>query len=317
MIFDMSTPTPNNIESLPSVCILLATYNGSAYLEEQLLSLNSLMGAKIDVFLRDDLSSDATLHIIEKIKNSINIQINIIQDNYGRSGSAGSNFLMILDSICINNYDYVAFCDQDDIWLPSKIIRSINMLSEGGFDGYSSNLIAFSEKMDVYWLIKRSYPQKEFDYLFQAASAGCTYVLSKHAARLVKSKYNHARISVNIIPSHDWLIYAICRSHNLKWFSDYQSHILYRQHQNNVFGALSGRAGFMHKWRLARSGWFAAHLRWLWSFIAQSQEETKIYSALIRYSWRDRIWLAVSSHRFRRRRRDQLFLAFCFIMGWI
>ena len=50
------------------VCILLSTYNGEKYLEEQLTSLINQEGVDIQILVRDDGSTDKTLHILNKWK---------------------------------------------------------------------------------------------------------------------------------------------------------------------------------------------------------------------------------------------------------
>lgn len=301
----------------PYVCILLATFNGQNFIAEQLLSLAAQMGVNIEIVIRDDGSIDDTLAVIEDIKSKSGLNIIVLNDNRGFSRSAGRNFIWLLQAIQISRYDYVAFCDQDDIWASTKLIRAIQSLIVENAHCYSSNLIAFDQLEGRGWSLPRNERQVDYDYLFQSASAGCTYVLSASAARIVQDKCADINLDPCFIPSHDWLIYAICRSNGLRWIADNQSHIFYRQHSANVFGALPGPAGVLHRMKLIRSGWFGRHVRVLWDVITRSEGEARIYAALKRYSWADRIWLASRVASFRRRRRDQIFLAFCFLMGWV
>jgi rhamnosyltransferase len=183
-------------------------------------------------------------------------------------------------------------------------------------EGYSSDLLAFDEEKKTSWYLKKSGEQRELDYLFQGASAGCTYVLSKKAALLVKAKLVNNQKHCHTDLSHDWLIYAICRSHGLTWLTDENTRILYRQHGSNAYGALPGFLGLIQKAKSAQSGWYRRHALELRRFLDESSlEESSVFSAIERYKLKDRVWLFVNAHRFRRTRRDVFLLRFSFLFG--
>lgn len=93
----------------------MATYNGERYLREQ---LDSIYGQTIpfqELVISDDASTDGTWNIIQEYATKDNrIKAYRNQENLGVT----RNFEMAL-SHCIG--DFIALCDQDDIWLPEHI----------------------------------------------------------------------------------------------------------------------------------------------------------------------------------------------------
>lgn len=106
-------PTAENGSDLaePRIAIALATWNGAAYLEEQLASL-ATQSVCAHVVVGDDGSSDATLDILDAWKSRLPGGMTLLPNRSERLGAAG-NFARIL-SAC--DADWVACCDQDDVW---------------------------------------------------------------------------------------------------------------------------------------------------------------------------------------------------------
>jgi len=98
------------------ISVAMATYNGADFLEEQLLSLTSQTILPHELWVTDDGSSDETLDILENFFKYAPFQVRVIQ-NHKRLGY-GRNFLKAA-SLCGSNY--VAFCDQDDVWHENKL----------------------------------------------------------------------------------------------------------------------------------------------------------------------------------------------------
>ena len=98
--------------------ILLATFNGENYLEALLESISSQTYSDWVLSVADDGSSDGTLEILKKFQNKFKDRVSI-KVNSTRMG-ASENFMKLMASITL---DLVAFCDQDDIWLPNKLSR--------------------------------------------------------------------------------------------------------------------------------------------------------------------------------------------------
>ena len=96
--------------------VLLATYNGEAFLSEQIESVLAQEGVRLRILARDDGSTDGTTAILDKLEKAYPKQI-AIQRFSVRLGGPG-NFAWLLDQA---RSPYVAFCDQDDIWKSHKL----------------------------------------------------------------------------------------------------------------------------------------------------------------------------------------------------
>lgn len=99
-----------------NVSVAMATYNGAGYLARQLESLASQEKLPLELVVCDDGSTDETVSILEKYSETAPFPTRIYR-NETNLGFA-DNFLKAA-SLC--NGDFIAFCDQDDVWLPNKL----------------------------------------------------------------------------------------------------------------------------------------------------------------------------------------------------
>lgn len=293
------------------VAVLVATYNGRPYIESQLISILGQTHNNFDILLRDDGSSDGTLDLVQK---RFRDQVTIIIDGIS-TGSAAGNFFRLISALPTVGYDYVAFADQDDIWFPDKLERALSMIESSQAAAYSSDLIAFDNQSQTAWHLKKHSSQKRFDYLFQGASAGCTYLLSNEALICIKRSMGDAILSLPAGHSHDWLIYAICRSYGLKWFHDDVASISYRQHSVNAFGAMPGLGGLLKRLSFARSGWYREQILWQRQFLSGTNEEAQILDAVQRFDFSDRLYLLNNVMSFRRSLRDCILISLLIVFG--
>lgn len=305
--------------TLPSVAVLLATYNGAAYCETQLISILWQRGVDVHVYVRDDGSRDATPAILRDWAARHSDRITIIGNQGVSTGSANGNFFSLLAALDPALHEYVAFADQDDVWTPDKLVRAVERLTAEGADGYSSDLIAYTSvaapAASQAWILHKAGRPADLDYLFQGASAGCTYVLTRHAVSVVQAVMTKAPA---FCPdsSHDWILYAICRSRGMKWVRDQGAEIMYRQHASNQYGAKRGLSELVAKARLMRSSWYRDHILWMRHVIMGSAVEHQVLDAVARGRVSDRLWLIRQAPRFRRTRAyvAQLRVAFALRM---
>lgn len=228
----------------PKVCVLLAAYNGSKFLEEQLRSILKQTNVDVDVYIRLDPSTDDSEAVIKSIAE---IHKNVyLLDSIHPSGSAGQNFFKLLIEVNFERYDYIAFADQDDLWFKSKLSRAIECLVDQFAEAYSGNVIAWwadgKEK-----LVRKSSPQQEFDYLFESAGPGCTFVLKQDLAIEIQKFLVSLGGQLNRLWLHDWFCYAFARSQGFIWYIDSKPMMNYRQHDQNVVGANSGVTAFISR----------------------------------------------------------------------
>ena len=299
---------------LPSVAVLLASYNGAAHIADQIASILSQTAVQVRIFVRDDGSIDNTRLIITDLAAAYPDHLFLLNDELGPTGSPASNFFAMIEAVDLTSFDYVAFADQDDVWLPGKLQRAVGCISDRG-GGYSSNLTAWECSNDVYWTMSKHGKLKKFDYLFQGASAGCTYVLDRSAAILVRTRLAPLSRQYCAGVSHDWTIYAICRSANMPWFCDTQSYIHYRQHSTNVYGARPGLAGMIARLGMISNGWYRDHILWLENVLTNHPEERNLFARLRRGGISDRLYLAARATDFRRDRGDVWKLRIALLLG--
>src|SRR6478609_12105203 len=102
----------------PTVSVAMATYNGAKFLQAQLDSLAAQTQLPDELVVGDDGSSDDTLAILEAFAASAPFPVRV--DRNETRPDYGDNFMRTALR-CTG--DYIAFCDQDDVWLPEKIER--------------------------------------------------------------------------------------------------------------------------------------------------------------------------------------------------
>lgn len=113
------------------VSIALCTYNGGAFLQEQLDSLLQQNYTNIEIIAVDDASTDGTWSILEKNASSDNrLKVFINEKNIGYN----KNFEKAI-SLCSGQY--IAISDQDDIWERDKIEKMMQQWPDGALFVYS------------------------------------------------------------------------------------------------------------------------------------------------------------------------------------
>jgi rhamnosyltransferase len=218
------------------VAVLLASYNGQQYIKKQINSIISQKKVELNLFISDDKSTDSTLEIIQSYCDQYK---NIQCINKDRIGGPAKNFYFLLNSINKKNFDYVALSDQDDVWSENRLYHAIDQLQQNEALAYSSDVIAVDENEQFIKIIKKSQPQKKYDYIFETPGPGCSFVLTTELVDLINLNFKN-NTSLYNFPYHDWLIYALARNSGKRWFIDKEPKIYYRQHQNNFMGANIG-----------------------------------------------------------------------------
>lgn len=110
----------------PTVATVLPTYNGSAFLLEQLESIARQSRLPDELIVRDDASTDQTLDIAAKFAAAAPFPVRVHQN---RTNIGLAENLRALVAEC--SADVVFFCDQDDIWLPYKIEQTLAEFTSG------------------------------------------------------------------------------------------------------------------------------------------------------------------------------------------
>lgn len=285
------------------VAILLSAYNGELWIEEQLRSIMEQDNVLLDIYISVDESTDRTLDICQEYAVN-NDNITILPYGF-KFGSAGKNFFRLLADVDLTGYEYIAFSDQDDIWYEDKLTKAINQLEQ--YDCYSSNVMAFWEDGRE-MLIDKSQLQRKWDFLFEAAGPGCTYVFKREVIIKFKEWLTSCYEKVNEnISLHDWLIYAFARSRGYKWFIDPEPMMHYRQHARNQVGTNNDFKAARKRLSLIKSKWYRRQVMQITECLELQEAEVFKYGLARKY--KGNLYLLFRVNKLRRRLRDRLALA--------
>ena len=248
----------------PQICVLLATFNGRQWIENQLDSILLQDGVCVTIFVSDDGSTDGTFEfLVARCASEPRLKM---LPSRAATGHSARNFERLIATVEFSLFDFAGFSDQDDIWLPSKLLHAVRHLQATGAAGYSSNVTALTAK-GKQKLISKAQPQVQFDHYFESASAGSTFLLTKELAIALqiylRSPYFRSQTYVRSFSFHDWFIYCFARCAGFIWTIDERSLLLYRQHDRNEVGANIGMRAILTRIRKVKAGWYMDEVRWL------------------------------------------------------
>ena len=299
------------------VTILLSTYNGSKYLRYQLDSLYVQTYPDIQIWVRDDGSSDSTRVMLESEQAQGRLALLGGCDNLGPAKS----FFELLKNAAATETDYVAFCDQDDVWDPGKVARAVSMLTNvpAGMPAmYCSRLELVDE--NLCHLAYTESPRKIGfgNALVESVAVGCTMVLNRKAVDLI------AKNLPDRVVIHDWWCYLVVSCLGEVVF-DESAPIKYRQHEANTIGVAAGwltrlsrkwhrffGGGDGHRWMSGQAAVFQARFQ-----DAVSLPDRQRLNAFVRAksSLRLRLQLAISGDVWRQKRADDVLLRLLILMN--
>lgn len=242
-----------NVYNLPNCAVLMAVYNGMQYLAEQLDTILQQTGVNLTVYISVDESTDGS----EEWLNSRALKDSriILLPHGEKFGGAARNFFRLIRDVDLTQHDYIAFSDQDDHWYSDKLAKACNQLKNSKYEAYSSNVMAFwpnGKKV----LVNKAQSQRRWDYIFEAAGPGCTYVIHVTLMSAIKDEILKKWSSVQAVGLHDWFFYAYARANNYQWFIDPAPSMLYRQHPKNQLGVNIGYHAYCNRFKQIKNGWW-------------------------------------------------------------
>lgn len=216
----------------PEILVLMSVYNGQEFLDKQLESIEKQKNVNIDLLIRDDGSSDQSIEIINKWSTTLNITVSV-----GKNIGAKNSFLKLIEQ-CPDGYDYYAFADQDDYWMPDKLevaVQKLNTLKDDKPGLYYSTAILVDEKLErINNPFKKQYHTEKFnETIVFTGGAGCTMVWDRKMLHFLKKHYPDYCLM------HDEWILHVCSAIGGNIVYDPQPHMLYRQHTCNVVGGIN------------------------------------------------------------------------------
>jgi glycosyltransferase involved in cell wall biosynthesis len=232
-----------------AVVVLLSSYNGARYIDEQIASIRAQTFREWKLLIRDDGSSDATESIVKK-HSSLDARIEFLSDDLGNLGPWAS-FASLLSAATETNAAYVFLSDQDDVWLPSKMTNQVAALkSVEDLHGYDHPVLVHSDLEIVDDELAPVHPSfREFQGVAHNSDDPLRTLLLHNAVVGCTVAINRALLSVAIpLPPgspHDWWL-GLCAAATGTVLSSSERTVKYRQHQSNAIGA-PGKRGFVSR----------------------------------------------------------------------
>lgn len=226
-----------------NIVIVLATYNGEKYLAEQIKSIQGQTISNWTLLVRDDGSQDYTRIILEDCAAN-DERICIVHDEPGRLGTTG-NFGVLMRTAAADTADLVLLSDQDDVWLPDKMVKQLQLLHDLE-DRYGTGmpLLTYSD-MEVVdenlrqihpsfmrYQRQRHEPRNPIDVLLtQNFVAGCTVAINRPLLEFAIPLPDEIQL-------HDWWL-AVCAAACGRIGYIDEPLVQYRQHASNEVGAVT------------------------------------------------------------------------------
>lgn len=205
----------------PLISIILCTYNGAEYLEEQIQSILNQTYTNIEVIISDDASTDDTCSIIRKYSSNAKFIINLNQANVGLNKNIES-------AAALSNGHFICFSDQDDIWLPEKIEHLYNAIDKYSLIYSDSILIDAKGK----YLNKNLSDFRKLQDVFDSKGFSVDNAVSGHSMMATKETLKWA-FPIPEGHFYDWWIAIQASNLNgIKYLDEKLT--LYRQHTKNI-----------------------------------------------------------------------------------
>ena len=224
------------MSEVPTVAVIMSTYNGEKFLAEQLDSILAQEGVHVELFIRDDGSKDSTREILSGYaEKHANIHL-----DFGENLGFARSFIKEL--VAAPGYSYYAFSDQDDYWKPEKLIAAVTAIKEEEAK-YStkipiiwhSNFHTSDSKLHIIRTTKLDKRVRSLGSLILRRSVpGCSMVMNSEAQKLSHHKYTQPLI---LTRGHDIALMYLTYLTGGKVICSPEAYLYYRQHSSNVVGS--------------------------------------------------------------------------------
>ncbi len=217
--------------------ILLSTYNGAPFLEELLQSLKDQSYSDWRLVIRDDGSTDSTTEILNVFREKEPDKVSIVQNGKKHLGPKKSYEALLQ----FTTADFIMFCDQDDVWMPDKIQRTLDKMLEMEQQNPELPMLVFTDltvtdkNLNVIhpslWQYTKVNPENVnivYRLLVNNPVVGCTVMINKAVKPLVLPIPERAVM-------HDWwIVLNVTREGKVGFLT--QPTIWYRLHDRNNLG---------------------------------------------------------------------------------
>ena len=223
------------------VIVLLATYNGAEFLSDQIQSIQGQTISNWTLLVRDDGSDDNTRDVLETLAAK-DKRIRCIHDTCGCLGAA-RNFGELMRVAWVEGADIIFFSDQDDFWLPTKMMEQIDALDkmEDSY-GRDTPILVYSDLEVVdRWLQPIHHSFMRYQGLTHEAQSPLRVLVTQNFVTGCATVINRSLLKLAVplpadVVMHDWWL-ALCAAACGEVGYLNSSLLLYRQHKSNQLGA--------------------------------------------------------------------------------
>lgn len=211
--------------------ILMATRNGMPWLTAQLDSLIAQTHQNWTLWVSDDGSTDATRDTLNAFDHAYPGRLARLVE--GPRQGAAANFLHL---VCHPDRPagMVAFCDQDDVWMPDKLARAVASLQGlGTAPAVWACRYRVTDRALLHGTISPLWPHPP-----SLENAVVQNILSGHSLTLNAAAAQQLRAAGQVdVPHHDWWTYLVMSAMGARIILDQAILLEYRQHGANMMGA--------------------------------------------------------------------------------
>lgn len=297
------------------ILVMMSTYNGEKYVEEQIDSILAQTIDGLELLVRDDGSSDHTAEILERYAKAGKLTW-----YQGENAGPGGSFLDLMRRA--GDAAYYAFSDQDDYWKPEKLAAAVAKLEK--MDSaqpamyFGRKEIVDAELKPLSW---PDYPIRKLSFgtsMLNSYASGCTMVYNR-ALKDLLDQYHPQDVNM-----HDAWVYRVVSALGTVVY-DTDAYIAYRQHGNNVEGvqSISGRwkermKNIRRRSRdTARTRYASELLRGFGGLLNDRDRKLAEQMANIKTSFSSRLKFLFNKDAQTQRRQDIVFVKLFALIGWL
>lgn len=225
-----------------TIDILMATYNGEKYIKEQIDSILNQTYQNIRLIISDDCSKDNTPEILKEYEQKDKrIKLYIQEQNLGVVKNIG----FLLQQV---ENKYYMLSDQDDVWLPEKVEKSLETLIQNNADLVFGDLEVVDQNLKTMYpsfgdfmllnkKINKYINSNKLNYIYNCVT-GCTILAKKETIQKILPLPKNSKYLI-----HDHWIGLMASIYGKVAYMP-EKYIKYRQHGNNQVGTEKISHGF-------------------------------------------------------------------------
>ena len=234
-----------------TVAILLCTYNGEQFLQAQLDSIAKQSHRNWSLFVSDDGSTDGTLKLIERFASVVGPER--VQIFSGPRRGFSQNFLSLIVRPEID-CPYIAFADQDDVWLIEKLACAVAAIKDHAttpalYLGRTRYIDGQGQVLGESAVFSK--PPRFANALVQSIGGGNTMMINQQTLERLRAIAH----PLDVV-SHDWWLYLLVTALGGLVYYDCRPWVLYRQHGQNLVGMNTSLRQKWHRIQMLLAGDF-------------------------------------------------------------